>query len=178
MKRYFNEKIDIWGIVAKLVIVVLLVLLIFDYVVYRKARDSDLANYINISKYVTNHTEESVSDWIEDASKTAEYIAETDSVIDACVYPYDMEKRNEAEAFIKEIYEKYDYNENVGIVLNNDEAIDLNIDGSSISIESNTVFIDSLNGLTLGKRYENMPYIDDFYTCPNQYRLSDGSLLV
>jgi len=172
MRRYFNEKIDLWAILAKLIIIVLLVLLVFDYVVYRKARETDLQSFVNISKYVTSHTEESVSCWIEDASKTAEYIAEADIIIEACVNPYDINKRDEATEFLNEMYEKYDYNENVGIVLNNDEVIKLNIDGSIIEIESNTVFMDSLDGYTLGQRHDTMPYIEEAFK-ENNYFISE-----
>lgn len=173
MKRYFNEKVDIWGIVAKLIIIVLLVLLVFDYVVYKKVREADMESFENIGRYVTSHTAKNVSDWIREVANTGEYIAETDVIIDACENPGDSIKREKAEAFIESVSDNYGYNENLGLVLNNKDDILLNIKGEEVLLKSNTVFVDSLGGVTLGQRYEGMPYIDEIFS-EKEYFVSEA----
>lgn len=168
-----KESINILSLVAKIIILLIIVLLVYDFIVYKKVKESEEENFVQLGNYVTSQTCKAISDWVSEQVTLAEYIAEDTKIIDACVNPKDIEKRETAVALIEKINQKFIYQENIGAVLDLDYPIKIVSNGRTMIINSNTVFIDSVGGKTLGKRYETMPHLKDVFK-GNSYFISEA----
>jgi diguanylate cyclase (GGDEF)-like protein len=125
-------------------------------------KNSEQEHFIDLGNYVTTHTSKSISDWIQEQVKLASFIAEDSRMIAACADPLDAEKRLAATLFVEHLHSKFTEQENIGAVIHSEQMMITSSTGEKILVNPDTIFIDSVNGETLGKRNEFIPHSTDF----------------
>ncbi|KPA09124.1 multi-sensor hybrid histidine kinase [Candidatus Magnetomorum sp. HK-1] len=110
---------------------------------------------------IGNEISKALNVWISELISIGQIISDDPRVVQACLHPENVEYRDRAEKFCKEVHRRLPYNENIplAIKLPEGKTFTRKVNDKLIQISNGTFFVDTVQGRTIGKCGTHISYI-------------------
>lgn len=172
-RKYFN---NVAGQFLIYIIPVLIIsLLIFSGIFFTFLKNQEIDKHSASAEILIEKTNKALMQWIDSQISIAKIIAANPQIIDICLNPLNEEARQTAQLYLSDMHARFKNNENIPIALklDNDESLDLNINGRKIEITNGNFIIDTVKGKTIGKCGPDFSYIPPIFEQDKEYFISE-----
>lgn len=145
----------------RLLPIMIIALVVLGVGAYWNEQEKQLQFYSDVSKKITDSTNNTLETWVNDQIVIAQTLAEDPRVIAACSNPHDAIAVSSAGQFTKLVHSKYPYYENIVLTakMGKDETVEIMANGEKKLVKSGQFFSDTVDGKTIGKAGEGTPFV-------------------
>lgn len=142
---------------------------IFVYAIYKEQIQLQDEEFNHSSENFTSQTSNALDLWINDQIKLVETIASNELVIEACLNPDNNQVVDRVQVYLNKLHEKYPYNENIPLVSTKSEGMKIVRNGKEVILKKGSVFVDTVEGKTVGKANSETPFIKSIFEGKNYF---------
>jgi diguanylate cyclase (GGDEF)-like protein len=146
-----------------LLIVIMGLLLTGSIISIMSLRHIKKKEFVSLSQQFTNQTSSILELWIQDQMQIVRRIAKDNEIVELCLNPNDVAKRQKATKLLKEYHSAYPYYENLPIAIRTESSLEIPVNDTIVKVDNGEFIIDTVDGDTIGKGGEQYSYISEIF---------------